>query len=163
MQKTKTATYSALSVLLITICLTPFATAAITSTFTITASTKQILIDLPAGTVFNSTINTSATIRVWASDKNGSLVSNLGLIDNSAQLNFVAPNDGIYTINFENNLANPSSVTFTYQTNPDVTGGNTSILPITYLPIFIAITIVGIVAIIYISRKNRKSNKQETT
>jgi hypothetical protein len=160
-QKTKIATI--LTILLITICLTPLASAATTTNFTITGSTKQILLDLPAGTVFNSTINTSATIRVWASDKNGSLIANLGLVDNSAQLNFVAPNSGIYTISFESSVAKPASVTFTYQTNPDVTGGNTSILPITYLPIFIAITIVGIVAVIYLSRKNQKSAKQETT
>lgn len=163
MQKTKTTTYTALTILLITICLTPIASASTTTTFTITGSTKQIPIDLPAGTVFNSTINTSATIRVWASDKNGSLIANLGLIDNSAQLNFVAPNSGIYTISFESSIAKPASVTFTYQTNPDVTGDNTSMLPITYLPIFIAITIVGIVVIIYISRKNRQNAKQETS
>jgi hypothetical protein len=158
LQKTKTATYTAMTILLITVCLTPLASAATTSTFTITASTKQILLDLPAGTIFNSTIITSGTIRVWASDKNGSLIANLGLIDSSGNLNFVAPNDGIYTFNFENDLANPASVTFTYQTNPDVTGGTTSMLPITYLPIFIAITIVGIAAIIYVTRKNRKAN-----
>lgn len=161
MQKTKTATI--LTILLITICLTPLASAATTSTFTITGTTKQILLDLPTGTVFNSTINTSATVRVWASDKNGSLVANAGLIDNNGQLNFAAPNSGVYTISFEASVANPASVTFTYQTTPDVTGGNTSILPITYLPVFIAITIVGIVAIIYVSRKNRKTDKQETS
>lgn len=162
MQKIKVATYTALTILLITICLPPIASAATTSTFTITGSTKQVYLDLPAGTVFNSTINTSATIRVWASDKNGSLIANLGLIDNSAQLNFVALNSGVYTISFESSIANSASVTFTYQTDPDVTGGNTSTLPITYLPVFIVITIVGIVVIIYISRKNRKSAKQET-
>jgi hypothetical protein len=160
-QKAKIATI--LTILLITICLTPLATAATTTTFTITGSTKQILLDLPTGTIFNSTINTNAAIRVWASDKNGSLVANLGLIDNSAQLNFVAPNSGIYTISFEASVANTASVTFTYQTTPDVTGGNTSVLPITYLPVFIAITIVGIVAIIYFSRKNRKTAKEETS
>lgn len=161
MQNSKTATYTTLTILLIIICLTPLVSAATTSTFTIAASTKQILLDLPSGTIFNSTINTSATIRVWASDKNGSLVANSGLIDNNAQLNFVAPNDGIYTFNFENNLGNSASVTFTYQTNPDVTGDNSSILPITYLPIFIAITIVGIFLIFYLTRKNHKNSKQE--
>jgi hypothetical protein len=155
MQKTQIA--AILTILFITICLTPIASAATTSSFTITGSTKQILLDLPGGTVFNSTINTSATIRVWASDKNGSLIANLGLVDNSAQLNFVAPNSGVYTISFEASVANPASVTFTYQTDPDVTGSNTSTLPITYLPIFVTITIVGIVVIIYISLKNRKS------
>jgi hypothetical protein len=162
-QKTKTATYTGLTILLITLCLTPLASAATTSTFTITGSTKQILLDLPAGTVFNSTINTSSTIRVWASDKNGSLVANAGLIDNNGQLNFAAPNSGIYTISFESTVANPASVILTYQTTPDVTAGNSSVLPITYLPVFIAITIVGIVAIIYVSRKNSKTAKQETS
>lgn len=161
MQKTQIATI--LTILFITICLTPIASAATTSSFTITGSTKQILLDLPSGTVFNSTIKTSATIRVWASDKNGSLIANLGLVDNSAQLNFVAPNSGVYTISFESSVANPASVTFTYQTDPDVTGSKTSTLPITYLPVFIAIIIVGIVVIIYISRKNRKNAKQETS
>lgn len=162
LNKIRTLTYTTLTILLTTICLIPLASATTTSTFTVAASTNQIIIDLPQGTIFNSTITTSGTIRVWASDVNGSLVSNLGLVDNSGKLNFVATKGGIYTINFENNVANSATVTFSYQTDPELSTGNTSVLPITYLPVFIAITVVGCIVIIYLSRKNRKNHTNDS-
>ncbi|HSV49712.1 MAG TPA: hypothetical protein VLH35_05300, partial [Candidatus Acidoferrales bacterium] len=103
---------------------------------------------------------TTGTIRVWASDVNGSIVASLGLVDNSAKLNFVATKGGVYTFSFENSLAESAKVTFSYQTDPELSSDNTSILPLTYLPVFVVVTIVGCILIIYFNRKKRKHIKQ---
>jgi hypothetical protein len=158
MNQTSAVTCIALTLLLFGLCFVSVASAT-TTTFTITTSTKQYALDLPAGTIFNATITTTSTIRVWASDANGSIVANLGLVDNSAQLNFVATKGAIYTFSFENSLAESAKVTLAYQTDPELSSDNTSMLPITYLPVFIVVTVVGCILIVYFSRKNRKHTK----
>lgn len=161
MKITRASTAVILTILIASLSLISLASAAVTSNFSITGTIKQIPIDLPSGTIFNSTITTTGTVRVWASDANGSLVANLGLVDNQGQLNFVAVKGGVYTISFENNLLSTVQVTFSYQTNPDISGGNNSVLPISYLPVFIIVTVVGCVLIIYFGRRNRRKVKHE--
>jgi hypothetical protein len=131
--------------------------AATTETFTVTRATYQITFNLPAGTAFNGSLSTTGTVRVWVNDANGTLIANPGLVDTTASFNFTTAKDSNYYINFENPMSTSASVTFTYQTDPELPSGSSSILPFWLLPIFVVITIVGCVLIFYFSRK-RKHN-----
>lgn len=161
MKTIQASTTAILTILIVSLSLTSLTSAAVTTNFSITGSIKQIPINLPAGTIFNGTITATGTIRVWASDANGSLVANLGLVDNQGQLNFIAVKGGVYTLSFENNLPDTVQVTFSYQTDPDTSGGNTSVLPISYLPVFIIVTVVGCILIIYFGRRKHKQANNE--
>lgn len=161
MKTIQASTTAILTILIVSLSLTSLTSAAVTTNFSITGSIKQIPINLPAGTIFNGTITATGTIRVWASDANGSLVANPGLVDNQGQLNFIAVKGGVYTLSFENNLPDTVQVTFSYQTDPDTSGENTSVLPISYLPVFIIVTVVGCILIIYFARrKNKQANNE---
>ena len=129
--------------------------ASTTETFAVTASTYQITFDLPTGTTFNGSISTSETIRVWVSNANGSVVANLGLIDNNFCFSFITHKDCTYYVYFENPLTSPAQVTFSFQTEPDLLNGSPSLLPFSLWPIFVIITVVGCVVLFYLSHRNR--------
>lgn len=133
-------------------------TSAATTSFSLSAETAQYRYLLPAGTTFNGTINTSGTIRFWASDPNGNQIVNLGLVDDSGSFSFVAQEYGNYTLNFESNMLNsdPVQVTFTYLTNPDITSGAPS-SPLNTVLISAVIIVVGsALIIVFIRFRNRK-------
>ncbi len=134
--------------------------ATITENFTITGTTQQYILDLPAGTIFNGSITTTGLVRVWVNDANGSIVANLGIFDQNAQLNFVAAKEGNYTINFEDDLPNTIQVTVSYQTDPELQTDSSSLLPYVYLPVFVVVTVAGVVLILFFSRKNRKNSNK---
>jgi hypothetical protein len=129
-------------------------------TFTLSAQTYQLKYTLPAGTTFNGSISTSGTIRFWASDPDGALIVNLGLVDNATTFSFVTQQAGNYTLNFENNLPNPVQVNFAYQTNPDLSSNNSK--PLIYLTIPTAIAISGSVLIIVLVRRKRKEHNENS-
>lgn len=160
MNKIKILTLTALTLLLAASFLALSASAETTETFTVTQTTYQITFNLPAGTAFNGSLSTSSTVRVWVSDPNGTLIANPGLVDSSASFSFVAAKEGNYYVSFENPLANPATVTFTYQTNPDISGGNPSLLPFSIWPIFAVVTVVGCVLIVYLSRRKRRQREK---
>lgn len=160
MNKTKTLTFTALTLLLAaSFMLLTVQAAATSETFTVKQTTYQITFNLPAATAFNGSLSTTGTVRVWVSDQNGSLITNLGLVDSAASFNFTAAKEGNYYVNFENPLSSSASVTFTYQTDPELPSGNSTILPFWLLPVFIAITVVGCILIIYFSRKKKQSKE----
>ena len=156
MNRTKIVTFSALTLLLAASFLMLTAQAAATETFTVTQTTYQITFNLPAGTAFNGSLSTTGTVRVWVSDQNGSLIANPGLVDNTASFNFTAAKEGNYYVYFENPLSSSAAVTFTYQTDPDVTSGTQSILPFWLLPVFVVITIAGCILLFYVIRRRGK-------
>lgn len=133
--------------------------ASTTETFTVTQTTYQIPFNLPKDTIFNGSLSTTNTVRVWVSDANGSLIANPGLVDNTAIFSFVAVKEGNYYINFENPLSSSASVTFTYQTDPELQSDNSSLLPFWLLPVFVLVTIVGAILIVYFSRRKRLQTK----
>jgi hypothetical protein len=157
MNRNRILTFTALTLLLAASFLLLIAQAATTETFTVTKATYQITFNLPAETAFNGSLSTTGTVRVWVNDANGSLIANPGMVDSTASFNFIAAKDGNYYVYFENPLSNSASITFTYQTDPELPSGNQSILPFWLLPVFVVITIVGCVLILYFSRK-RKHN-----
>jgi len=153
-----------LTSLLLLSLLVSMATAATTETFTVAPpSTTQYTFNLPKDTTFNGSVSTSGTIRLWVSNSSGAQIVNLGLITGSAKFSFVANVDGNYSVNFEDDLPNPAQVTFTYDTNPQIPSTDSSIIPLSYLPIFIAIVVLGSLIILVLFRKNKKSNRSETT
>jgi hypothetical protein len=156
MNRTRILTVTALMLLVATSFLLLTAQAATTETFTVTQRTYQITYNLPAETTFNASLSTTATVRVWVSDQNGSIITNLGLVDSTANFSFVATKEGNYYVYFENPLSNTASVTFTYQTDPELPSSNQPLLPFWLLPVFIAITVVGAIMIIYFGRRKRK-------
>ncbi len=124
--------------------------------FSLSSSSAQIPIVLPAETIFNGSITTTGTIRVWVSDPNGSSIVNLGLVDKAATFNFVAQQDGNYTLNFENDLPNSVQVSFSYITDPELPDNNSG-SPLAYLAIPIIIAIVGSILIIFLVRRKSKN------
>ncbi len=156
MKKIKVLTYTLLTLLLIMPLMAPLAFATTIPAFTLSSSTAQIPIVLPAGTTFNGSISTTGTIRVWVSDPYGANIVNLGLIDKAATFSFIAQQNGNYTLNFENDLPNSIQVSFSYTTNPDIAGNNNSGIPLSYLAIPIIIAVVGSILIIFFGRRKRK-------
>ncbi len=155
MKKTKLLSITATTTLLAISLLALYASAATTSTFTLSYSGAEIPIALPAGTAFNGTISTTGTVRFWVSDPDGGQIVNLGLTDKADSFSFVATQTGNYTMNFENDLPTSIQVTFFYVTNPDVTGGNSG-TPISYLLIPVVIAVVGSVLILFFGRLRRR-------
>jgi hypothetical protein len=136
------------------------ASATSTETFTIAQNTYQITFDLPAGAIFIGSISTTNTIRVLVNDANGTLLTNLGLVDNHTDFSFVAAKTGDYFVIFENPLSTTAQVTFTYQTDPGLSNSN-SLIPLSLWPVFVIITVVGCILIIYLNRRNRKHRKNK--
>jgi hypothetical protein len=112
---------------------------------------------LPNGTTFNGSISTTGTVRFWVNDPNGAQIANLGLIDKATTFSFVAQQTGNYTMNFENDLPTSIQVTFSYVTNPDISGSSSNGAPVFYLLIPIVIAVLGCILIIYFVRRKNKN------
>ena len=160
MRKIKISISLVSSLLLVLAITTLSASATTIPAFTLSAQSSQLKYTLPAETTFNGSISTTGTIRFWVSDPNGFQIVNLGLIDQEATFSFVAQQAGNYTLNFENDLPNPIQVTFSYETNPDVSTNNSTSTPLVYLTIPIAIAVIGSVLIIGLARRKRKHDRR---
>lgn len=134
-----------------------FASAATTSTFTLSSSGGRLPVILPTGTTFNGSISTTGTVRFWVTDPNGAQIANLGLIDKTTTFSFVAQLTGNYTMNFENDLPALIQVTFSYVTNPDISSNSSTGTPVFYLMIPIVIAVLGCSLIIYFVRRKNKN------
>jgi hypothetical protein len=89
---------------------------------------------------------------------NGNIIINLGLIDKTTTFTFTAQQTGNYTLTFENDLPNSVEVTFSYVTNPDISGGSNSAgIPLIYIPIFIIIAVFGSILILFFARRKKNS------
>jgi hypothetical protein len=155
MNRTRTLTFATLTLIIAASFLVLTVQAATTETFTVKQSTYQVTFNLPVDTTFNGSVSTTSTVRVWVTDGNGSLITNLGLVDSTANFSFITTKEGNYYVNFENPLSSSASVTFTYQTDPDVTSSSAPILPFWLLPVFIAVTVAGCILIFYFSRRRK--------
>ncbi|MGD0449693.1 MAG: hypothetical protein ABSA79_01395 [Candidatus Bathyarchaeia archaeon] len=164
MKKTKFLISATLAVLMLTslMILSAFASTATFPTFTLSSSSTQLHYALPTGTQFNGSILTTGPVRFFLSAPNGTVIVNLGLVDKATTFSFTAWQTGNYTLNFENDLPNSIQVTFSYVTNPDISGdSNSGGIPLIYLPIFIIITVFGSILIIFVARrKNLKQNSE---
>ena len=156
MKKTKLIACTAVTALLIISLMALYASAATTSTFSLSSSGMEAPILLPDGTTFNGSISTTGTVRVWVNAPDGAQIVNLGLIDKAATFSFVAAQTGNYTINFENDLPASIQVTFSYVTNPDISNGNSTETPLSNLLVPIVITVVGSVLIVFFARYRNK-------
>lgn len=129
---------------------------------TLSASSAQLPISLPKGTLFNGSISTTGTVRFWVNAPNGAQIVNLGLIDKTKTFSFIAQQNGNYTLNFENDLTKSIQITFSYVTDPDISSGNDSTgIPIIYLMISIVIAILGSILIIFFVRRKNRLNASE--
>ena len=127
-------------------------------TFTLSSSSTQLHYALPENTQFNGSISTTGPVRFLASSPNGTVIVNLGLIDEATTFSFTAQQTGNYTLNFENDLPNSIQVTFSYVTNPDISGGsNSEGIPLIYLPILIIIAVFGSIIILFVTRCKYKN------
>ncbi len=157
MKKTKLLTYAALITLLLTSLMSLSAFATTVPTFALSASSNQLQYVLPAGTTFNGSISTTGDVRFWVSAPNYAEIVNLGIIDTTTTFSFVAPQNGTYTLNFENDMSNSIQVTFSYVTNPVIPGSNNSTSQ-SYLLITVIIAVLGSFLIIFVlHRKKTKS------
>ena len=134
MKKIKILTNLVITTLLIMSFMTLLASATTLPAITLSASSAQLPIMLPTGTIFNGSISTTGTVRFWVSAPNGAQIVNLGLIDKAEKFSFVAKQNGNYTLNFENILTDSIQVTFSYVTDPDISSDNNSTgIPPVYL------------------------------
>jgi len=148
--------FSVLLALLLTLSLAPVSFAASSTKFTIALSTNQIQFRIPAGTQFNGSIATTGMVRFWGSGPNGTQVVNLGIVDKSATFSFNTTASGIYTFNFENDLPNTITVTFTYTSNPPLPETGTGALTTYLLVAIVAVAIGGSLLIIFLVRRKIK-------
>ena len=96
-------------------------------------------------------------VRFWVTAPGGAEVVNLGIVDKTTPFSFVAQQNGTYTFNFENDMPNTITVTFSYTTNPQLP--ETSTVPnMTYILIgVVAVAVAGSLIIIFaVRRKNKK-------
>jgi hypothetical protein len=152
--------YSFALITSVTLSLFVFSASAITiPTFTVT-SISRLPIMLPKDTTFTGSISTSGILRFWINGPDGTQVVNLGLIEKSATFNFVAQQNGNYTLNFENDQlgSKPPQVDFSFETNPDLPNSYNSTEPsFIYLSIPIIVTVLGsILIIVFVRRQNKK-------
>jgi hypothetical protein len=127
-------------------------------TFTLSSSSTQLHYSLPMGTQFNGSISTTGPVRFFVSAPNGTVIVNLALIDKTTTFSFIAQQTGNYTLNFENDLPTSVQVTFSYVTNPEISGGsNSGGIPLIYLPIFIIIAAFGSIIIFIVARRKNKN------
>ncbi len=158
MKKTKFHIYVILTALLLTSAMATSAFAVTVPTFTLSSqSYVQFQYVLPQGTTFNGSISTTGSVRFFISAPNGTIISNLGIIDKSATFGFVSQQNGTYTLNFENDLPNSIQVTFSYATNPEITqSGNSALISPVYLLIVVVVAVVGSFLIIFFTRRKSK-------
>ncbi|MGD0644207.1 MAG: hypothetical protein ABSA75_04815 [Candidatus Bathyarchaeia archaeon] len=155
MKKTKLLTSTALVVLLLTplIVLSAFATPV--SAFTLDSfSSTNVQYVLPQGTTFNGSITATGSVRFFVIAPNGTEIVDLGIIDKTTTFSFLAQQNGSYTLNFENDLPNSIQVTFSYVTNPKISGDNNSTgISSSYLLLTISIAALASLLIILILRR----------
>jgi LPXTG-motif cell wall-anchored protein len=157
MKKIKILTNLVITTLLIMSFMALLASATTLPTINLSASSAQLPIMLPTGTMFNGSISTTGTVRFWVSAPNGAQIINLGLIDKAEKFNFVAQQNGNYTLNFENILTDSIQVTFSYVTDPDISSDNNSTgIQSVYLLLSIAIAVLGSILIIFFIRRKNK-------
>jgi LPXTG-motif cell wall-anchored protein len=157
-EKTKPLlTFAVLTALLLTSAAASQVSAASSTSFNLAQETNQIQYKIPSGTQFNGSIATSGMVRFWVTAPGGAEVVNLGIVDKTTPFSFVAQQNGTYTFNFENDMPNTITVTFSYTTNPQLP--ETSTVPnMTYILIgVVAVAVAGSLIIIFaVRRKNKK-------
>ena len=130
-------------------------------TFTLSASSNQLQYVLPQGTIFNGTIATTGTVQFWVSAPNYAEIVNLGIIDKTTTFSFVAPQNGTYTMNFENDMPNTIQVTFSYVTNPVIPGSSNSTgISGIYLLITVIIAVLGGFVVIFVLHRRETSSSR---
>ena len=147
--------FAVLTALLLTSTAASFVSAATVPTFTLSQTSTYLQYNLPAGTVFNGSVQTDGAVRVWANGPNGTEVADLGIISQTTAFGFTAQQNGTYTINFDNDFPNYVDVTFSYTTNPAIPGSGSSTSEI-YIIATIAIAVVGSMLIVLIIRRREK-------
>ncbi len=129
MEKIKLLTFAVLAVVMLgALCVSP-AFATDTTKFSLALASNQIQYNIPAGTTFNGSIATTGMVRFWVTAPNDAEIVNLGIIDKNSSFSFVAQQNGTYTFNFENDLPNTITVTFSYTANPQLPNTNTGESP----------------------------------
>ncbi len=160
MKKTALA-YAVLAALLLASFGASSVVAATSQTFTLSASTNQLTYVMHSGTIFNGTVATTGMVRVWVSAPSGAEIVNLGVIDKTTTFGFVAPQNGTYAVNFEDDLSNTIQVTFSYVSNPAVQDNNNSSgISLTFAVVTVVIAVVGSALIIFLLRRQNKTQTQ---
>jgi hypothetical protein len=164
MKKIKMLTSFAIITLLAISFMSLLASATTLPAITLSASSAQLPILLPSGTMFNGSISTTGTVRFWVSAPNGAQIVNLGLIDKEDNFSFVSQQNGNYTFNFENSLTKSIQVTFSYVTDPDISSSdNSSGIPLVYLLLSFGIAVLGSILIIFFIRRKNKFHVSEVS
>ncbi len=157
MQKIKLLTLAVLAVVMLSALCVSSAFATDTTKFSLALASNQIQYDIPAGTTFNGSIATTGMVRFWVTAPNDAEIVNLGIIDEKSSFSFVSQQNGTYTFNFENDLPNTITVTFSYNADPQLPNTNMGAVPLTDFIIVGAVAVVGSILIfVGIRRKTKK-------
>jgi len=164
MKKKRYATFFIFATVLIASLAAYPACAIYTTKFSLALSTNQIQFKIPKGTTFSGTVSATGLIRFWATAPGGGPVTDLGLVEKTTAFSFVSLLNGTYTFNFENDMPNTVTVTFSYDTYPSLPNTGTG-TPATYiLAGVLAVAVAGSLFIIFLVRiKNRKAYKRTSS
>jgi hypothetical protein len=146
---------AALAVLLLVLLTAPAVFATTEPSFTLSASSNELYYVVKAGTVFNGSISTTGDVRFWVSAPNAEQIVDLSIVDKSATFSFVAQQNGTYVMNFEDDLSNTVTVTFSYTSNPAVSDLNSTGINPLYLLITAIIAVSGSIILIIIVRRRK--------
>ena len=139
----------------------PATTASTVETFTVSPlSTTSINVVLPYGTELNGSISTNGDIRFFINGPQGQPISNLGIVSKSVKFEFTAPEDGNYSLNFENGRLNPTDVSLVFDTQPEIPSDNGSPSIPTYVLVTAATAGCLTAALIFAVFLRRKSQKK---
>ena len=100
----------------------PATGAATVETFTVSPlSTTSIKVNIQNGTELNGSISTNGDIRFFINGPQGKPISDLGIASTSAKFTFTAPEDGNYSLNFENGRLTPTDVSLVFDAQSEIT------------------------------------------
>jgi len=149
-----------------------YANAAQVEVINVDPLTKKMLIaNLNQGVRFSGSLSISGgannDINFWITNPHGTVVVNLGRVNNGGLFDFTAQESGAYTLHFDNGFSWFSSkvVTLSFDTSYDIGEVLSSFDPILLIVIgvMIGIIIAGVVGFYYFRRKRTQITPQSPT
>ena len=155
----KTTLLTELLTILLVISLVVFPVfATTTKSFTIPQlSTTFFTLTLPQGTKMNGSITPDSNVRFFINNPQENEIVNLGIINMTTTFAFTATQDGNYTLSFENGQLNSITVSFSYDTQPEIPSNTSSF---SFSELVTIISIVAIIAILTLSLVLRRQRKK---
>ena len=126
-------------------------------------STTFFTLTLPEATKMNGSVFPEGSVRFFINDPQGNEIINLGIIDKTTTFEFTATQNGNYTLSFENGQLSSTTVSLSYDTQPEIPSNTSSPTLISFSDLVTIISIAAILIILALSIVlHRQRKKQET-